>query len=886
MNDPDPQNPRKRSASTISDSLDSMNRKPPARPTASTEKVGRTIPDGAGKALGGYGSKVPSEYASVASDEDNSVAQPPSETSAHEAFVKADSKLNENPSSNTSEANNNKHGRHSKAEENVSNNDSLSNTMNNTTSDQMVEQLRRAHQKKYGSIVEKLSDHADLAVEILEDEKIAITREIVGELLNIANTNGHFPRKGREALERMRLKPGERDLVKVNNAFHRLSTSAKEVDFKLHGLARLGQESQGGTITGAVSITEGGKSAREDYKKQLGSRKQLAGDKSILDGPRQSIAMFDGEGALSVKTLKLGKTDKEWLQTISRKFGTWLARGKIVYKGNKKDNEKAEWQKNLKEGIDYLRAELKDPSKISDKDNKYSYCPSMIALEDPGCQPAFEAMLSSINPPKYRPEQPFSPPKYPEEENQIRKGTNRSARFVDYVLKKPGQYQLVMIDSAIELPIAIKPVFRKGQTPEELEKECENQVMGHLAQYIMECFEFKAQGAPSFATGVIGTPAYIKVIQLHLVNNTATGKFDLEHKTSQYLPLIAKKDFEKWWSNHDGAWKERKKKQYKKLVSNLYGDADEGMIEGIPKGYLALWKMKTESRSSFFGPPWKDMFEVDENSIGEPGFAVGEVLGHGAFCLVIEAKGNNPKGDYVFKTSAWSSDRHLSNERDVLKGLKQDRDSGKPKPFLSILEKELQLTLRLGSLKESVYALLLSPKGVPLINYLHTGGHMVNVKTRSNAAKIVTNRMEEALEHMHGLDYLYNDISPNNIIAIPGHDGEFTVCLIDFGIASEIGHTPDFCNGTALYMHEDAFEAYPYGCRAMAAHDYHSLSLTVTTIVNKGYPVWSMKGFPRAKSKTNVSEMREVLRKRTGLAKRKLRTMEADIKRKLIDWLH
>lgn len=664
------------------------------------------------------------------------------------------------------------------------------------------------------------------------------------------------------------------------SAFSELYWSAWKVDNKLNTLFRLGQESRGGTIAGATTITEEGKTAYEKYLKHHQSGAPVAGDRPTLDGAPQSIAMFDDVGALSVETLKLGKKEKEGLQDASRKFGSWLAKGKIVYKDKKKDNENAEWEENLKKGINYLRADLKGQLLCKKK----MFCPAMIGLEDPGCQPAFEALLSSLHHTKHMPKQPFSPPKYPEEKKRISKGANRSARFVDFVVKKPGQYQLMMIDSAIELPIEIKPVFRKGQNPGALEEQCKKQVMGHLAKYIKQCFEFKAHGTPSFATGVIGTLAYIKVIQLHLVKHPTTGKFDLEHKASKYLPLISKEHFDEWWSKHDDAWKKRKNKQYKELVKNLYGDVDEGIIEGIPKGYLALWKMKNEPRSSFFGPPCKDMFNVDD----EPGFTVGDVLGHGACGLVIEAKRNDGDTKYVFKTSALSSDRHLINERDVLNGLKQNGASDRHQDFLSVLEKEVKLNLQLGSLKKKVDALLLSPKGVPLTNYLHTKDLLRSFKTRSNAAKIVTNTMEKALKHMHGLDYVHNDISPKNMIAIStGNNGDFTVCLIDFGIASKIGHKPDFCIGTALYMHEDAFAAHPYGCEAKKHHDHRGLSLTVNTILSGGYPVWNMKGFPRAKTKNNDLEMTEVLEDRTKQAAGIVKDsqLEADIKVKLIDWL-
>merc|ERR1712070_447853 len=73
---------------------------------------------------------------------------------------------------------------------------------------------------------------------------------------------------------------------------------------------------------------------------------------------------------------------------------------------------------------------------------------------------------------------------------------------------------------------------------------------------------------------------------------------------------------------------------------------------------------------------------------------------------------------YAVKTCALSSDKHIQNERKVLNELGQNRGPGSPNEFLSILEKELELNLELSSYKKQVAALLLSPRGIPLLSHL------------------------------------------------------------------------------------------------------------------------------------------------------------------------
>ena len=100
----------------------------------------------------------------------------------------------------------------------------------------------------------------------------------------------------------------------------------------------------------------------------------------------------------------------------------------------------------------------------------------------------------------------------------------------------------------------------------------------------------------SFATGVVSTLAYVKVLQFHLIMGSANehgkGVSELIFSESKYLHLIPKSTFEKWITNHGKIITE---KQKEKLEAKLYIDDKEDHGD-IQLGILALYKLARRPR--------------------------------------------------------------------------------------------------------------------------------------------------------------------------------------------------------------------------------------------------------------------------------------------------
>merc|ERR1712070_735436 len=205
----------------------------------------------------------------------------------------------------------------------------------------------------------------------------------------------------------------------------------------------------------------------------------------------------------------------------------------------------------------------------------------------------------------------------------------------------------------------------------------------------------------------------------------------------------------------------------------------------------------------------------------------------------------------ALKTCALSPDNHIQNEKKVLNELGQNRGPGSPNEFLSILEKELELDLKLGSYQKKVPALLLSPRGIPLLSRLSSQGQKAKLLKYATS---VRNDVTEALEHVHKKRYLHNDISPKNMIVIlpQGEDQRIKICLVDFGCASAIDYGIKYPIGTPAFMHKELLNMDKYrsknGLRRKKSHDFFGLDLSCAAILhleNPGHPSWDMTGYKK-----------------------------------------
>ena len=105
----------------------------------------------------------------------------------------------------------------------------------------------------------------------------------------------------------------------------------------------------------------------------------------------------------------------------------------------------------------------------------------------------------------------------------------------------------------------------------------------------------------------------------------------------------------------------------------------------------------------------------------------------------------------VIKTSAISSSKHIERERKILKMLGQDAEGSL---YITKHEKTLDLHMKLGSVSKIVGALLLSPKGIPVLQYLQSQKYRVDVL---EFAMKTLDHVTKALEFIHKRGIVHND---------------------------------------------------------------------------------------------------------------------------------
>jgi len=92
----------------------------------------------------------------------------------------------------------------------------------------------------------------------------------------------------------------------------------------------------------------------------------------------------------------------------------------------------------------------------------------------------------------------------------------------------------ILRDDLVEIPVEDKAGEQQGVNPETLLQQCTNQVLSRLAEHAGIGFGF---GVDTHATGVILTPAYVKIIQLRL-REMGTPEVKLLHLETKCMPLV------------------------------------------------------------------------------------------------------------------------------------------------------------------------------------------------------------------------------------------------------------------------------------------------------------------------------------------------------------
>ena len=458
-----------------------------------------------------------------------------------------------------------------------------------------------------------------------------------------------------------------------------------------------------------------------------------------------------------------------------------------------------------------LEGILRDTPTVT-KDSDHLRIPGPLAPEFAFAQPYLLVVLQALGSVIDNVPVDGSPAKTMVQTNRIVPKTQlRRERVADKSIAANGRYIFLLRDDLVEIPVEEKPGERKGISPEHLCHECTDQILSHLAKQVGIAFNFAGIGIDARATGVVLTPAYVKIVQLRL-ENMGTNEMKLTKLETNCLPLLSQKSFEEWVKGRESRWTAFK--------SILYGDGTptNGVSSngGVPSGLVALWNLMTTSRSVLVGPSPSHL-----NSD-----VLGYLIGFGSFATVHQAKG---KENHVMKLSQYGAKATLERESSVLRALQGPQTA--PAVGIPRLVDFKKLSFSIGGIGVQLPALILAPRGISV--EMHLAQNDGNGKDKLLA---IGKDLMSALGFIHGKGYHHNDVSPKNILFDPIKGKAF---LIDFGLASSHSRKIKGFRGTPRYVHRAIFPSYPSReWKPMPVYDKSSLALSMAVLSNQGKDLW------------------------------------------------
>ncbi|KAG7345946.1 protein kinase domain containing protein [Nitzschia inconspicua] len=575
------------------------------------------------------------------------------------------------------------------------------------------------------------------------------------------------------------------------------------------------------------------------------------------------------------------------LKTVSKAWSDLIMQPDILPTNMSKKLKNQEFQ--FQQGLELLRNSSMQGVAKNELSGKTCFPNSTsggVRYAQPAFIALFHAISSSWNGLDGGAAAGYSPVKTQVKPNQIVPPTNcRPRRIADVCFEKPGQFQLLMFDYSARLLLEMKPLFRRSMTLDELDEESRQQVVGHLSKFLSGCLNLHGCGTSSFATGLTGTLAYVKIYKLELVMQVASvdgkGMTALKLYESKRLPIMTRECFDKWVKTSTSQ-PNGKSETLNELSQSLYGEnGEEGLDEhGIPIGIRLLWELMPLRRQKLFGPNYNKLF-CDEN--------ITDLLGSGSFSFVFGLKESE---NFILKVPTIAHLCLIRNEKEVLEKLGRLRDDKKDMQniALPVLEKTCNIKFERGNVLCATQGFVMSPKGIPVVAFLQSC-----ISTPSDEfIDSVIDRMDDALKYMHRCSIFHLDVSPKNLVMVTREvDGraQHQVFLVDFGSACGIGVKLYGFHGTRLYAHKDIFMKYPrteWTVDMMGEkYDYFSLALTLCALKSGGKAKWSMEGFPPSMgSLTGVQEeLQQKLDERQDAAKAIIDKSKSAKKRQWLGWL-
>lgn len=437
--------------------------------------------------------------------------------------------------------------------------------------------------------------------------------------------------------------------------------------------------------------------------------------------------------------------------------------------------------------------------------------------ESHGVQPLFEALLRSISAGlpfacerksgKRKPESGLGSPKkgYVSPQVKIEEEVGPHRR-PDIVLWSRGKHLAVMdMDKGeMKLTFELKPGRRIGQDPMTLYDEVRNQGLSHAAKFLKKAFDF-GPGVAAHCTFVVATPVYMQVMKLFL-EKPGTPKCDVKLRSSKMLPLVSKKNFEKYFGSHVH------KKKVKDLMARIYTD---DLCENPEKlAFLAIRKLMKSSR--------QDLVGIKMDGI--------ELIGCGTFGTILVPKGEDVNG--VLKVAKFGCEEVLLQELNVLESLRPtggDMLAGDAN-VIKLVEFKNRI-MDFGGTKMQIPCLHLSPKGVSAYDF--------SEKDLKGKTRMIVNDLKRGLDFIHGRGYVHNDISLKNFVIVPdtnGKDEAERAVIIDLGSAKRENVKMSGRVGTPDFAHKDYFEL---SCISRRECDLASLAFVIHVVHNGGVTPWT-----------------------------------------------
>ena len=538
------------------------------------------------------------------------------------------------------------------------------------------------------------------------------------------------------------------------------------------------------------------------------------------------------------------------LRTFSTAFQEYLSQSTVLRLG--KDIDRTKYQQLMQDSLPLFEAQLLNSflSSESPRENSYAghkYVPGPKSMELVGAQPFLLVFLEALgiclqtNRFQHLAENaasiPSSPLKSGIGSNRPVAGTRlRKKRFVDKSLYAPGRYVFMLRDDAIEIPVEEKSGERTGANPNALLEEGVAQVVAHLARHVGVAFNFAGFGIDSFATGLVLTPAYVKIVVLRLENmGTKSGKLVFE--STDCLPLMLEKHFLTWCKRDIDDDVTR----WADIKGQLYPG---GTDEGIPKGVTALWKLMSTTRKRLFG--------LMTDSVSPE---LGSMLALGAFATIYEGKDDADEGKEssttIVKVSRYGATVHIENESRILRALSS------PPHMCENIPKWVRagdINVNIGGVQKQLASVTTKPRGVDV---------QIALSINPTLLASVGYHIKKALDFVHQNGYVHNDVSPKNIVVV---NWEKAV-LIDFGLASEQGTMLKGFRGTNCFVHRSIFKTYPRKMwRPMPAYDVTSLGFTMAALARGGPVCWSSFRLRKETAETVAKEVWEWAEKRLEMA--------------------